>query len=330
MRHRIAGLLLLAAAFFAEFGCIGQNWAQDNIRHVGILTFIPITDDSTRTQWFEAFRGGLAAQGWTEGKNIAFVYRSAENDPLKFASAAAELAALKVDIIFAVSAPAVRAAYSASRNIPIIAIDYTSDPVAEGYAKSYRQPGGIITGVFLDAPEYAGKSMEFLKSLVPTLSHAVVLWDPGPGDAHLKALQHLAKQMHLKLQVIEVRKPDDIESAFLSISGRPQALVILPSPIIFRESERLANLALDHRLPAISIISRFARAGGLLTYEPDGTSAYESCGLLAAKVLNGARTADLPLERPSRIVLAVNMKTAKALGITIPQSILLRADEVIR
>ena len=329
MRHRITRLLLLTVALVAGLGLIERSWAQDNLRHVGFLTLNPVASDTTRAQWFEAFQGALASQGWTQGKNFGFVYRSAENDPLKFGSAAAELVALKVDVIFAVSAPAVRAAYAASRNIPIVALDYTSDPVGEGYANSYRQPGGNVTGVFLDAPEFAGKSVEFLKGIVPNLSRAIVMWDPGQGDAHLKALQSLAKPLHIKLQIVEVRKPDDLEPTFAN-SGRPQAFIILPSPMIFRESARLAKLALKYRLPAISVASRFAEAGGLLAYGPDSTSAYASCGFLAAKILGGARAADLPLERPSKILLVVNLKTAKTLGITIPQSILLRADQVIR
>jgi putative ABC transport system substrate-binding protein len=330
MGHRVAAFLFLTVASLASLEWTEESWAQAEIPHVGILTFAPVSSDLTLTQWLDPFRRTLATQGWVEGKNFSFEYRSANNDPSNFREAADELAASKVDIIFAVGAPAVRAAYAATRTIPIVAIDFTSDPVAEGYVKSYRQPGGNVTGVFLDAPEFTGKLVELLKAMIPGLSRAAVLWDPGPGAAHLKSLQSLAPSMQLQLQVIEVRKPDDIDHAFSALRGRPQALIILPSPMIFRESARLAKLALNYRLPAISMTRRFADSGGTLAYGPDNDAGYESCALLTSKILGGTKAADLPLQRPSRIQLVVNLKTAKTLDIAIPQAILLRADEVIK
>ena len=192
------------------------------------------------------------------------------------------------------------------------------------------RPGGNVTGVFLDAPEFAGKWFELLKAIVPDLSRVVVLWDPGPGTAHLHAVESTAASLGVRLQVIEVRKAEDIDRAFASIRGHPQALISLPSPMLYFQNERVAKLALKHHLPATSIFRLFAETGGTLAYGPHQVSATERCGALVAKILGGAKPAELPVERPTKIQLIVNLKSAKALGLTVPDSVLLRADEVIR
>jgi putative ABC transport system substrate-binding protein len=327
MRDRTAAVLLLA---LTTLGWTGESSAQTKISRVGIPTLFAVTDDPTVGLWLEPFRRTLADQGWIEGKNVVLEYRSAGSDPTRFAEAASELTGLKVDVIFADSAPGVRAAYSATRTIPIVAIDFTTDPVTEGYVQSYGRPGGNVTGVFLDTPGFSGKWLELLKAAVPGLSRAVVLWDPSPGRAHLQGVQSIAQSLHLQVQVLEVRKPEDIDKAFLTLRKRPQALIILPSPMMFLESERLAKLALKHRLPGTSMARLFADAGGVLSYGPDNGAAFERSAMLVAKILGGVKPGDLPVERPSKFELVVNLKTAKALGLNIPQSILLRADEVIR
>ena len=330
MKHRAAAVLALAVALSVTLGWAGESQGEEKISRVGILTFIATTDDPTLKQWMEPFRRTLAQQGWVEGKNVVFEYRSALGDPSQLAEAAAELVRLKVNVIWAQGAPLVRAAQAATRTIPIVAVDFTTDPVAEGYVASYGRPGGNLTGVFLDAPEFASKWLELLKALVPGLSRVAVLWDPSPGRAHLRAVQSVSRSLRLQLQVLEVRKPEDIARAFSGLRGRPQALIILPSPTIYVQSVRLAKLAMEHRLPATSMAHGFAEAGGVLSYGPDTTSTNERCGFLVGKILSGANPTDLPVERPTKIQLVVNQKAGKALGITIPESILLRADEVIR
>ena len=329
MKYRIAAVLLLTALMVTSLVWTGESWAQASVRRVGILSFRGTTDDEIR-EWLKPFRRTLADQGWIEGKNVAFEYRGAHSAPQQPVEAAAELARLKVDVIFADSAPALRAAHVVTRSIPIVAIDFTTDPVAEGYAKSYGQPGGNITGVFLDAPEFAGKWLQLLKAIVPGLSRVAVLWDPNPGAAHLQAVQKLSQSLGVQLQVVEVRKPDDLDNAFRAFRERPQGLIILPSPMIYVQSERLAKLALKHRLPATSMARQFAEAGGTVAYGPDSPSVYERCAVLVAKILGGAKPAELPVERPTKVQLVVNLKTAKALGLTVPESVLYRADEVIR
>ena len=329
MKYRIAAVLLLTALMVTSLVWTGESWAQAKIPRVGILSFRGTTDEEIR-EWVKPFRRTLADQGWIEGKNVAFEYRGAQSDPSQPVEAAAELVRLKVDVIFADSATALRAAHSVTRSIPIVAIDFTTDPVAEGYAESYGQPGGNVTGVFLDAPEFAGKWLQLLKAIVPDLSRVAVLWDPRPGAAHLQAVQKLAQSFGVQLQVVEVRKPDDLDNAFRALRGKSQALIFLPSPMIYVQSERLAKLAMKHRLAATSMARQFADAGGTVAYGPDSISVYERCGVLVAKILSGAKPSELPVERPTKVQLVVNLKTAKALGLTVPESVLYRADEVIR
>jgi putative ABC transport system substrate-binding protein len=250
--------------------------------------------------------------------------------PSRWAEAASELVALKVDVIFADSAPAVRAAFLATRTIPIVGQDLTTDPIAEGYVESYGRPGGNLTGVFLDAPEFSAKWLELLKAIVPGLSRAVALWDPSPGDAHLRALQPTARSLGIQLQVVEVRTPEDIDRAASEFRGRPQALIVLPSPMTWRESARLVKLTTKQRLPATSFSRAFAVTGGLVAYGPNEDSVDERCGVLVANILRGARPAELPIERPTKLQLVVNLKAAKALNLRIPEAVLARADEVIR
>ena len=330
MKHRSAAGLLLTVALLTSFGWSGETCAQTKMARVGILT-LPVTDDPTLKQWFEPFRRTLSDQGWIEGKNISFEYPSVPpDDPSQLAGAAAELVRLKVDVIWAPAAPYARAAYEATHIIPVVAQDFTTDPVAEGYVESYARPGGNITGVFLDAPEFAGKWFQLLKAMVPRLSRVVVLWDPSPGAAHLQAVQKLAGSFRIRLQVVEVRKPDDIDRAFSGLRGRPQGLIILPSPMIYVQSARLAKLAMKHRLPATSMARVFAEAGGTMSYGPELASASERSAIFVAKILAGAKPGELPVERPTKVQLVVNLKTAKAFGLTVPESVLYRADEVIR
>ena len=330
MKHRTAAVLLLMVALLTSLGWTGETWGQAKISRVGILSFFAVTDDPTVGLWWEPFRRTLADEGWIEGKNVLFEYRSALSYPSKYAEAAAELVRLKVDVIFADSAPAVRAAYAATRTIPIVGIDFTNDPVAAGYAESYGRPGGNVTGLFLDAPGFAGKWFELLRATVPGLSRVVALWDPSPGPTHLRAVQSVARSVGVQLHVVEVHKPDDLDRAFSTLRGRPQALIILPSPMIYVQSERLAKLAMKHRLPATSMAHAFAEAGGALAYGPELASAHERCAVFVAKILGGAKPGDLPVERPTKFELVVNLKTAKALRLQIPQSVLIQADEVIR
>lgn len=331
MRHRSAAVLLLTIASLTSLGSVEECSGQTKIARVGILaTPLAGTTDDAMQEYYESFRQVLAQHDWIEGKNVSFVYRSARGNPPQFAESAADLVRLNVEVIYANNAPATRAAYTATRTIPIIGLDFTNDPVAAGYAESYGRPGRNLTGVFLDAPEFASKWLELLRAVVPGLSRAAVLWDPSPGATHLSAVQAAAKALNIQLQVIEVRNLDGIDKAFSAFRPRTQALIILPSPMTWAQSPRLAELSMKHRVPAVSMADLFAQTGGTLSYGPDPVVANERCAVLMAQVLSGTKPGDLPVERPTKFKLVVNLKTAKALGLTVPSSVLVSADEVIR
>ena len=330
MQHRTAAALLLAVALLTSLGWTRESWAQTKIARVGILVTPLAVTDVAMAQYYGPFREMLAHEGWIEGKNVSFEYRSARGNPPRYDEPAAELVGLQVDVIYANSAPATRAAYKATRTIPIVGLDYTNDPVAAGYAESYGRPGRNLTGFFLDAPEFAGKWLQLLKAMVPGLSRAAVLWDPSPGATHLNAIQGAARSFGIQLQVLEVRKLEDIDKAFSAFRPETQALIILPSPMTWAQSPHLAKLAMRKRLPAASMAEEFAEAGGTLSYGPNGVTADERCAVLVAQVLRGAKPGDLPVERPAKFELIVNLKTAKALGLKVPHSVLVSADKVIR
>jgi len=331
MGHRTVAALLFAVALLANLGWIAESSAQAKAARVGMLVApFKSPGETVVTPNISAFRNTLAQNGWTERENVSFEERTGSGTPPRFSDAAAELVRLNVDIIYANSAPATRAAFAATRTIPIVAMDFTNDPVAEGYAKSYSHPGGNLTGVFLDAPSFAAKWLELLKAIVPRLSRVAVLWDPSPGATHLKAVQDTARSLGIQTQVLEVREPNDIDHAFSALRPGTQALIILPSQILFFESARIAELALKYRLPATSMTDTFAKAGGLLSYGPEIAEAWERCAVLVAKILRGANPGDLPIERPTRLPLVINLRTAKALGLRVPDSVLVRADNVIR
>jgi putative ABC transport system substrate-binding protein len=300
--------------------------AQTKVPRVGFLFIHDVRTDP----WLENIRATLREKGWIEGKNVAFEYRDAGGDPTRFAEPAAELVRMKVDILFPIGPPAVRAAAAATRDIPIVAHDFETDPVIAGYAKSYARPGGNLTGLFLDSPDLTGKWLELLKTVRPKLSRVTVLWDSTSGPIPLQAVRTVASSLGITIQVLELRTPEDIDTVQSRLRGAPQALVVLPSPMLYAHSAPLARLARKTRLPAVSLFVPFADAGGLIAYGPDAVASMEQCAILISKVLAGAKPGELPVERPTKFVFVVNMKAAKAIGVAIPDEILLRADRVIQ
>ncbi|MGH8615308.1 MAG: ABC transporter substrate-binding protein, partial [Gammaproteobacteria bacterium] len=247
MRRRTFVLLAGAAVPLALLWT-KPAWSQTKILRVGILTV-----DAAKQFPLEPFYRTLRESGWVEGKNVAFEYRDAGSDPRGLAGPAAELIRLKVDVLFPIGPPAVRAAFAATRDIPIVAHDFETDPVDAGYAKSYSWPGGNLTGLFLDSPDLAGKWVEFLKAVVPKLSRAVVLFDSNSGPIPLQAVRSVAPSLGVKIQVLEIKTPQEIDQAPSAFRGRPQALIVLPSPMMYVESARLAQVAKKSRLPATSM-----------------------------------------------------------------------------
>ena len=244
---------------------------------------------------------------------------------------AADLVRLKVEVIVASATPPALAAQKATRAIPIV-IASAGDPVASGLVESLARPGGNITGLSQMGPQLAGKLLELLKEMGPKLSRVAVLWNPqGPASARTwKEIQFPARQLGVQLHSLEVRSPDDLDKAFDDATrASAGALFVMADPLINTNLKRIASLAAKSRLPSRFQLSEFADAGGLAAYGPDRADLYRRAATFVDKILKGAKPEDLPIEQPTKFELVVNMKTAKALGITIPQNLLFRADRVI-
>jgi ABC-type uncharacterized transport system substrate-binding protein len=277
-----------------------------------------------------AFLAGLRAGGFRKPEDIELVTKITGGDATLLDPMAADLAKRKVDIILAVSPAAVRAARSATTTIPIVAGDLESDPVDAGFIASVARPGGNVSGVFLDFPDFSKKWLELLKETVPQITSVGVFWDPATGTMQLRAVEAAAQTLNLKLEMLELRGRADVEGAFQSAKQRGAgALLFLSSPFIGANTKLLANLALAQRSPAVTLFTDFARDGGLMAYGPNLLAFFRQEGVLAAKILRGEKPAELPIETPTKFEFVLNLKTAKILGVNIPAAVLLRADDVI-
>ena len=277
------------------------------------------------------FRDAMRDFGHVEGRTYLIVPRSSEGRPEKLPGLAAELVRLNVDVLYASGPAAVKAAKSATGIISIVAFDLETDPVATGLVRSLGRPGGNITGLFLNQPTLAGKLLELLGQAAPGRKRVGVLWDATTGTAQLAAARSAAQRLGIELQILEIRAEDELDKALRSaLVGNVQAIMVLSSPLAGTYSKRFAEFATQHRLPSISLFRTFADRGGLLSYGPDLLAFRRFAATYVERILKGAKPADLPIQQPFKFELVVNLKTAKSLGLTIPQSLLLRADEVIQ
>lgn len=279
----------------------------------------------------EAFRQGLREHGYVEGKNVVIEYRWADGNEEKLRSLVAELIRLKVDLIVASAPAATRVAKEATTTIPIVMV-LVADPVAFGFVASLARPGGNVTGFAFLLPEISGKRLDLLKEAIPKLSRVAVLWNAAnpykPVD--LKEVQAAADALRVAVHTFPVREPNDFDEAFkAAVKSRVGGLITLEDPFTIAHRARIVDLALRHRLPAVYAVRPFVEAGGLMSYGPDRADQNRRAATFVDKILKGARPADLPVERPTKFELVINMKTAKATGITIPPSLLLRADQVL-
>ena len=276
---------------------------------------------------------GLRDLGYIDGKNIAFDVRFARGKPETLPGLAADLVRRKVDVLLTIGPDTLRAARDATSAIPIVAVDLESDPVQAGFARSLAQPGGNITGYFLDQPDLAGKWLELIREAVPGTRRIAVLVDRTTGPWQLASIKRAAEKLGIELQVLEVRTSGDLNRALeAAVKGGSLALVTLSSPLFDdrTNTKQIAEFAMEHRLPAISLFRRFAEVGGLMSYGPNQPEYYKRVPVYIDKILKGAKPADLPIEQPTKFDLVINLKAAKALGLTIPQSLLVRADELIQ
>ena len=323
-------LVVLASMGFIQIAGLSASSsdAQTKIPRVGVLVINSTQAEEVR-QFLEPLPRTLSEHGWVAGKNVIFEFRDAGGDPTRMNNPAAELVRERVDVLFPVGPPSVRAAFAATQDIPIVAHDLETDPVAAGYARSYSRPSRNLTGLFLDSPDLAGKWLELLKTLVPRLSRVVVLWDATSGPVALDAVSKAGAALGVKLETLKINSSADIDKAPVAFGGHAQALIALPSPMMSHENAHLARLAKKHRLPATSMFAPFADAGGLLAYGPNMAATVEQCAVLIAKILDGAKPGDLPIERPDKFTFVLNLKTAHDLRLTVPNTVLLRADRVI-
>ena len=297
------------------------------ILHVGFLYPGPLAGAAPR---ITSFTSGLQAGGLRVPDQVIVIPSVTDGNAALLAPMATDLVARKVDAILVIGPEAVRAARAATTTIPIVAIDLESDPTDSGFISSYTRPGGNITGVFLDFPEFSKKWLEALKEAVPKISSVAVFWDSSMGATQIRAIEAAAQILNLKLVILEMRGRADVESVFKSATRQGvSALLILSSPFVSANTKLLADQALSHRLPAITLFPHFARDGGLMGYGPNFLGYFRHAGVMVARILRGADPAETPIDRPTKFEFVLNLKTAAVLGIVIPPETLLRADEVI-
>jgi putative ABC transport system substrate-binding protein len=269
---------------------------------------------------------GLRSAGVDAPSQATLVIRATGGDPTRVGPLLADLIADNVDVLVPLSPQMVRAARAATSTIPIVTFDLESDPLEDGLLASFAHPGGNITGVFLDFPNFGRVWLQFLKEAVPGLSKLIVFWDPSTSTVQTRAVAAAAENVGVKMEILQVDSPSALEGLFETASARrPDALLLLSSPTMSIFSKQIAGLTIKHRLPAISLFANFARSGGLMAYGPDLDELYRKTGMLIGRILKGALPADIPAERPDRFELVLNVTTAKELGLTL----LARADEVI-
>jgi putative ABC transport system substrate-binding protein len=278
----------------------------------------------------EEMRKGLRALGYVEGRNITIEYRLAQGQVDRLPRLAEELVGLKVDVIFVGTESSARAAKQATNVIPIVLVAHDYDPVAAGLIASLNRPGGNVTGVFSRQSHLVAKRLELLKEALPGVSRVAVFWDSF-GQRQLDELTPAARSLGVRLELVELRAPYDFKEAFKAAKRkRAGALMCLVSPMFNAEHARIAALAIENGLPAIFQEQYVVEAGGFLSYGPDPADAFGRSAYFIDRLLKGAKPSDLPVEQVSTIKLVVNLKTAKALGISVPESILLRADKVVQ
>ena len=317
--RRRAFISLLAAAALARSPSVR---AQQKITRIGIIDDSPI---------WNAFRKALRDLGYVEGENIAFEYRYAGGLPDRLAWVAAELARLPVDLFATFGTPASQAAKEATRTIPIVMMNI-GDPVGAGLVASLARPGGNITGNSLLGPDIAGKRLQILKEVIPSLSRPAFLWNPDNAShpAQLAELQVAAQTLGMKLFPVAVRSSDEFDGAFTAMTTeRADAFFMTADALHLLSIGRILDFLANNRLPGMFLTREIVVAGGLISYGASVPALFRRGAWYVHKILQGTRPADLPVEQPTKFDLAINLKTAKALGLTIPPTLIARADEVI-
>jgi putative ABC transport system substrate-binding protein len=325
---RLATIAAVLVLFSAPLAVDAQQ--PGKVYRVGILT--NNASDPAEARLWQAFRQGLRELGWIEGANILLEFRGAEGNPARLPELAADLVRLKVDLIMARSSQFVQPAKEATSSIPIVFVVH-ADPVRLGHVASLARPGGNITGLANLQTDIGPKELEILISAVPGSKRIAVLWNPDtpshtPG---LKAVEEAGRPLRVQVQAFGARTASELEGAFAAMArARAQAVLVYASPFSFAERDRVAALAIKYRLPAMFGVKEAVEAGGLMSYAPNYADLYRRGAVYVDKILKGAKPANLPVEQATKFELVINLKTARVLGLTIPQSVLGRADQIIQ
>jgi putative ABC transport system substrate-binding protein len=328
MRRREFITLIGSGALAWPFTARAQQPGRYRVGHLALAA--PADAPPPPPANWDAFVQGLREAGYVEGQNVAFEHRSAHDQPELFPKLALELATLNVDVIFARGTWALTAAKNASRAIPIVGIDLEIDPVEAGLVASIARPGSNITGMFLDLSELSSKHLQLLKEIIPGMSRVAVLANPDINASQLRELNRVAGPLSVDIRAVDAKNAIDLDGAFQGAKNwHADALIVLSNPFSLAHRTQIGNLAERAGLATIYLYRAHVDAGGLISYGPDLPDMFRRCGGYVGRILGGTKPADLPIERPARFDLVVNLKTAKALGISIPETVLVRADTVI-
>jgi putative ABC transport system substrate-binding protein len=328
MTRRTALTLALTLGLLTA-GRSGEAQAPTRLWRIG---FLAGASRETTTLYLATFIQALRDLGYVDGRNITIDTRYADGRPDRLPGLAAELIALKPDLMVTSSTPAAVAAKETTRTIPIV-MTTVGEPVQVKLVESLARPGGNVTGLSLIAPELAAKRLDLLKQALPKLSRVTVLWNSSNAgmQARFSETQAAATALGIRLQSVSVHGPDDFEPVFTALAhDRPDALFVLADPVTTNNRQRAIEFAARYRVPAIYELRQFVESGGLMSYGVDMPDHYRRAAVYVDKILKGARPADLPVEQPTKFELLINSRTASALGVTIPEALLIRADEVLR
>ena len=325
MRRREFIVLVGGAAAVYPLGARAQQPAK-----LPTIGFLGSQTLAAHSQWVDAFLHRLRELGWIEGHNLAIEYRWAEGSSDRATKLAAELVRLKVDVIVTYANPIVLAAKEATSAIPIV-FAAAADPLGTGLVATLARPGGNVTGLSAEATDLGGKRLELLRDLIPDLRRLVIMANAGNSASvlEMREVQAAARTIGLEVTTLEIRQAEDIAPAFEELKGRADALYVCVDTILFANRIRINTLALAARLPTMLSTRESVEAGGLMTYGPGFPDLFRRAGEYVDKILHGAKPEDLPVEQPTKFDLIINLTTAKALGLTIPESFLSRVDEVI-
>jgi putative ABC transport system substrate-binding protein len=327
MRYWIK-LLLSAAALALSLPAAGTAQPQPKVWKIGILE--PF-NAAVRVKFVDALRDGLRQLGYEEGRNYVFEPRFADGKLERLPGMASDLVRLNVDVIVASSTQAIQAAQRATRTIPII-MTTVGDPVGPGFVASYAKPGGNITGLTIQAPELIAKRVQLLKEAVPHVSRIATIWEPSVvHEVHgFAEAERAAQALGVSLLSINVKRPEDLDAAVAGVAREgADGLLVFENALTSNNGKRIVELALKHRLPAIFGLGALAEAGGLMAYGPVRVDNYRRAATFIDKIFKGAKPGDLPVEQPIKFEFVVNLKTARTLGLTLPQAVLLRADQLV-